>query len=70
MSDILERLLRQATRDLKTKGLRVEKDEKDPSSYFVIGKQGFPLDSPSGSWRFSQLEVIQFSENLNNKAST
>jgi hypothetical protein len=64
MSDILERLLRQASRNLRGRGLRVEKDPADSESYFVIGAQGFPLDGPSGTWRFSKLEVIQLSENL------
>jgi hypothetical protein len=64
MSAILDRLLRQASRALKAKGLRVEKDPADGESFFVISPQGFPLDSPTNSWRFSKLEVIQLSENL------
>ncbi|WP_218079928.1 hypothetical protein [Anthocerotibacter panamensis] len=63
----MDRLVRQAARNLKIRGLRVERDHSDPESFFVIGPQGFPLDSPSGSWRFSKLEIIQLSENLNNK---
>jgi len=67
MSDILERLLRQAARNLKARGLRVEKDQTDPTSYFIIGPQGFPLDAPSGTWRFSMMEVIQLSEDMSKK---
>ncbi len=66
MSDILDRLVKQATRKLKKRGLRVEMDERDPQSFFIVGPQGYPLDSPAGTWRFSKLEVIKFSEDLFN----
>jgi len=65
MSDILDRLVRQAIRRLKTQGFRVEKDLTDPNSFFILGPQGFPLDNAVGTWRFSTMDVIQLSENLN-----
>lgn len=64
MSDILDRLVRQAIRRLKTQGLRVEKDLTDSNSFFILGPQGFPLDNTVGTWRFSTMDVIQLSENL------
>jgi hypothetical protein len=62
MSNVLDRLFQQAVRKLKTRGYKVEPDASNPLYYIVLRTNGFPVDSPAGSWQFSKLEVVQLSE--------
>ncbi|UFP94868.1 hypothetical protein [Gloeobacter morelensis] len=62
MSNVLDRLFQQAVRKLKTKGLTVEADDSNSLYFIVLRANGFPVDSPSGNWQFSKMDVIQFSE--------
>ena len=66
MSNVLDRLFQQAVRKLKAQGFTVEPDSSNPLYHVVLRSNGFPVDSPSGSWQFSKMEVVQFSERDNN----
>jgi hypothetical protein len=63
MSQVLDRLFQQAIRKLKAKGYKVDPDDFNSGSFVVIRPNGFPVDSPSGGWQFSKMDVIRFSEN-------
>jgi hypothetical protein len=62
MSNVLDRLFQQAVRKLRSRGYTVEQDSNNPLYYVVLRANGFPVDSPSGNWLFSKMDVVQFSE--------
>ncbi|WP_041243901.1 hypothetical protein [Gloeobacter kilaueensis] len=62
MSNVLDRLFQQAVRKLKSRGYKVEADSSNSPYYIVLRSNGFPVDSPSGNWQFSKMDVIRFSE--------
>jgi hypothetical protein len=64
MSNVLDRLFQQAVRKLRSKGYTVEPDTNNPLYYVVLRENGFPVDSPSGNWQFSKMDVVQFSERI------